>query len=303
MASPDDGQDEDDEALDAPPPLPGGNDATPKPPAPGAATAAAAAARAARAGKEPGDADEEDLAAPSTDEAPPAGADPRNLYETRYAELDVDARAAIARDGDVVVMRAMAYDPMPRVISALMENPNFSVNEARIIAREHRSGIGLQMLVQSPRLLSDPEVRRRLLRNGHVSAQIIGTLLRGKPLLSIYQVGISHDVPENTKSFARAELRRSFGDRGPEEKVGLILKTDGRVLTLVTGIALDGRAISMIVGRSAMSPMLIRNFAQWPTTPPPILVHMLKLPQVQRDKTLQQAILRHPNVPSQYKRA
>ena len=267
--------DEDDlEDLDAPPPLPG------------------AAPTATR------DADLD----PSLDDPPLTGADPRKVYLERFTEMDVDARANAARDGDVFTMRCLSYDPMPRVISALMENPNFSVNEGRIIAREHKSGIGLQMLTARARMLADPEIRRRLLRNGHVSQQIIGALLRGKPLLMIYQVGISHDVPENTKTFARSELRRSFGERSPDEKVALILKTDGRILTLVTGVALDGRAISMIVGRSAMSPMLIRNFAQWPTTPPPILVHMLKLPQVQRDKSLQQAILRHPNVPSQYKR-
>lgn len=239
---------------------------------------------------------------PSIDDPPLVGADARRVYMDRFADMDVDLRATAAKEGDVLTMRALAYDPMPRVISALMENPNFSVNEARIIAREHKSGIGLQMLTQRTRLLADPEVRRRLLKNGHVSAQIIGTLLRGKPLLSIYQVGISHDVPENTKSFARAEMRRAFAERGADEKVPLILKTDGRILTLVTGVALDGRAISMIIARTAMSPMLIRNFAQWPTTPPPILVHMLKLPQVARDKSLQQTILRHPNVPSQYKR-
>lgn len=238
----------------------------------------------------------------SLDDPPPTGADPRRVYLELYAEKEVAVRASAAREGDAFTMRALAYDPVPQVISALMENPDFSVNEGRIIAREHRTGIGLQLLTANPRMLADSEVRRRLLKNGHVSAQIIGALLRGKPLLAIYQVGISHDVPENTKTFARAEMRRAFADRGPDEKVALILKTEGRVLTLVTGIALDGRAISMIIARTAMSPMLIRNFAQWPTTPPPVLVHMLKLPQVQRDKTLQQTILRHPNVPSSYKR-
>jgi hypothetical protein len=264
------------------------------------ATAASAAATS-RAGKADED---EDLKAPAEDaKTTDTAGDPRRVYHQKYASLDVEVRAAVASGGDGATMRAMAHDPIPRVISALMENPNFSVAEARVVAREHTSSVGLMMLVHNSRILADPEVRRRLLRNGHTSVQIIGTLLRGKPLLSIYQVGISHDVPENTKTFARSELRRAFGERGPEEKVGLILKTDGRILTLVTGIALDGRAISMIVGRTAMSPMLIRAFAQWPTTPPPILVHMMRLPQVQRDKSLQQAILRHPNVPSQYKRA
>lgn len=244
---------------------------------------------------------DDDLGAPEVEDEAAIG-DPRKLYRTRYADLPPDDRIALAKEADGTTLRALAYDPVPRIINAVMENPNFSVVEARIIAREHPSSIGLQMVANNARLLADSEVRRRLLRNGHVSAQILGALLRGKPLLSIHQVSISHDVPENTKTFARSELRRAFGERSPDEKVALILKTEGRVLNLVVGMALDGRSISMIVGRSAMSPMLIRSFAQWPTTPPPILVHIMKLPQVQRDKALQQVVLRHPNLPSQYKR-
>jgi len=108
-----------------------------------------------------------------------------------------------------------------------MENPAFSAVEARIIAREHPSGVGLQLLAHNARILADPEVRRRLLRNGHAPTQIITLLLRSKPLATIYQVGISHDVPETTKTFARSELRRAFTERSPDEKVALILKTEG----------------------------------------------------------------------------
>ncbi len=243
---------------------------------------------------------DEDLGPVAAEE--PALGDARRLYLAKLATLTLDERIELAKTADVGHMRALAYDPVPRVISALMENPGFSVMEARIVAREHPSSVGLQMIAGNSRLLSDGEVRRRLLRNGHVSALIMAALLRGKPLLSIYQVSISHDVPENVKTFARSELRRSFGERSPDEKVALIMKTDGRILMLVVGMALDGRSISMIVGRSAMGPMLIRNFAQWPTTPPPILAHMMKLPQVQRDKSLQQVLLRHPNLPTQFKR-
>jgi hypothetical protein len=244
---------------------------------------------------------DEDLAPPADEPAPQLG-DSRKLYRETYADMELEQRIALAKTADSLIMRALAFDPVPRVISALMENPNFSVQEARVIAREHPSSVGLGMIASTPRMLADPEVRRRLLRNQHVSTQIMGLLLRGKPLISIYQVSISHDVPENSKSFARAELRRAFSTRDPEEKVALIIKTDGRVLALVVGIGLDGRTISMIVGRTAMSSMLARAFAQWPTTPPPILQAIYKLPQVQRDKSLMQVLLRHPNLPSQLKR-
>lgn len=228
--------------------------------------------------------------------------DARRLYHTKFKDAPVEEREALAKAGDEMVRRALSHDPLPRVITSLMENPNFSVVEARIIAREHPSGQGLTILAHRAKLLADPEVRRRLLRNAHVTGPLVATVLRGRPLLIIHQVSTSHDVPENSKTFARQELRRAFGERSADEKVALILKTEGRVLTLLVGMALDGRAISMIIARTAMSPMLIRSFAQWPTTPPPILSHMMRLPQVQRDKSLQQALMRHPNLPSQLKR-
>ena len=91
--------------------------------------------------------------------------DPRRLYQERYAGLSPEERSAKAKEGDDVARRALAYDPLPRVITSLMENPAFSAVEARIIAREHPSGIGLQLLAHNARILADPEVRRRLLRN------------------------------------------------------------------------------------------------------------------------------------------
>ena len=245
--------------------------------------------------------DADDLAAPA-EEPPAATGDYRRTYAERYADLTPEERAKLAAEGDAATMRALCHDPLPRVITALMENPNFSVNEARIIAREHKSGVGLGLLAHSARMLADPEVRRRMIRNPHVSSQVIATLLRGKPLQSVYQISISHDVPENSRSFARTELRRTFGERSPDEKAALIIKTEGRVLPLIVGVALDGRTIAILVGRSAMSAMLIRNLAQWPTSPPPVLGHLLKLPQVQRDKSLQQVLQRHPNLPSALKK-
>lgn len=239
--------------------------------------------------------------APEPEAAATTSADYRRTYLTRYAEMTPEERAKLAAEGDAATMRALCHDPLPRVITALMENPNFSVNEARIIAREHGTGVGLGLLAHNARMIADPEVRRRMIRNPHVSAQVVATLLRGKPLQAVYQVSISHDVPENSRSFARSELRRAFSERSPDEKAALIIKTEGRVLSLIVGVALDGRTIAILIGRSAMSAMLIRNLAQWPTTPPPVLGHLLKMPQVQRDKSLSQALQRHPNLPSSLK--
>jgi hypothetical protein len=55
------------------------------------------------------------------------------------------------------------------------------------------------------------------------------------------------------------------------------------------------------MGVGTLSPMLIRQLLTWPTTPPPLLTRLAKLPGVQKDKSLQQLLLRHPNLPSQLK--
>src|SRR5574341_1149828 len=72
--------------------------------------------------------EDEDLVPPAAEE--PRIGDSRKLYMDRYAEVPLEERIALAKTVDADGMRAIAFDPVPRVISALMENPNFSVVEA-----------------------------------------------------------------------------------------------------------------------------------------------------------------------------
>ena len=239
------------------------------------------------------------------DEAQGSKGSPGNArahYSKVFEAMPEEVRVELAGKVEGADLRALCFDPIPRVIHALLKNPACGADHARIIAREHHNGVGLQHLARIPRYLRDQEVRRQLLKNRNSGPQIINKLIENRPLSQIYQSAIDRNVPEQTRMLARSTLKRVWTRREADEKVALIVKTDGRCLAQLVGQGLDGKAASILCSRSAMSTLLIRNLARWPSTPPPLLKHMVGLPAVGRDKSLKQALLRHPNLPSSLKR-
>jgi hypothetical protein len=92
-------------------------------------------------------------------------------------------------------------------------------------------------------------------------------------------------------------LRERFAKGSPEERVELIVITEGRALASLTGLSLDGRTIALLCARPPASTLLIENLARWPASPPVLLAHLLQQPMVQRSPQLRAAIKRHPNAP------
>lgn len=226
----------------------------------------------------------------------------RAHYHSVFGEMAEDVRSELASRAEGFDLRALCYDPLPRVIHAVLSNPNCTTEHARIIAKEHHNGVGLGHVARNPRYLRDPEVRRQLLKNKHSGPKIIERLIGNQPLITVYKTAIDRNVPEQTRTFARTTMKRSWNNRESDEKVALIIKTEGRCLPLLIGQSLDGKSAAKLCGRSAMSTMLIRNLCRWPSTPPPVLQHMARLPAVGRDRTLKQLLMKHPNLPSQIKR-
>ena len=131
---------------------------------------------------------------------------------------------------------------------------------------------------------------------------MIKKLLGERPLPQLYQLVVNHDMPGATRSAARKHLSNSWARRNPNEKAELIIKTDGRCCALLVGQALDGKAAKILGARSVMSSMLIRNLARWPGTPASLLQQLFHQPAVKRDKSLEQILLRHPDLPAELKR-
>jgi len=230
------------------------------------------------------------------------GRNHRAIYERELRPLPRDARVALAVRGAGAELLALCFDPEPQVVAAVLANATSGLDHARLVAAHHKNPVGLEMLVQRAELARDPQVQRMLLRNDQLPDALLKRLLAGKPLTAIYKVALDRDVPERTRVQSRPLFRQRFAGGGSEEKAGLIMQTEGRVLTLLVGETLDARTTAILCGRSTASTALIQNLARFPACPPALLAHLARLPSVRRQPQLRQLLLQHPNMPGEVKR-
>lgn len=215
-------------------------------------------------------------------------------------EAERTTRAAVADDPE---LSAFCFDPLPTVARALIGNPHFTIAHARMLARFHTSSPGLEALALRGAVARDPVVERCLLRNANLPGGAARRMLTPLRLLRLWLLHVDREVPELARKLSKDVLRSRFGTAPAEERVDLILRTDGRVLMSLGGVAVDGRTASLLCQRSYRSPLLIQNLARWSACPVPLLVHLWNQPAVRQQQLLRQALLRHPNLPSELKRS
>lgn len=241
-----------------------------------------------------------------SDRPPPPGGEPgvereeathRQLFETRLHPRSEDERARLATVAEEPELSALCFDPVPSVIHRVLENPRTGLVHARLIAAHHRNPVGLEALAARPAFLSDRDVQRLLLRNIQSSEALVRRLLASRRLLQVYDCCKSHDLPDRHRQTARSILKVRFTAASPEERVDLILTTEGRVLGTLSGLTLDGRSVALICGRGVRSTLLVENLARWPATPPPLIAYLLKHPLVRQAPALKLLLGRHPNCP------
>jgi hypothetical protein len=242
--------------------------------------------------------------APAARAAPPRGdgteapeATHRQRFETRFHPRPEDERARLATRAEDPDLSALCFDPVPSVIHRVLENPRAGLAHARLIAAHHGNPVGLEALAARTGFVGDPEVQRLLLRNNQSPEVVVRRLLASRPLPRIYESCQSHDLPERHRQTARAVLRNRFTGASPDERVQLILTTEGRALGTLSGLALDGRSAALLCGRSFTSALLVESLAGWSATPPPVIAHLLKQPIVRQSSTLKALLRRHPNCP------
>lgn len=221
----------------------------------------------------------------------------RQLFESRFHPRSEDARARLATDAEDPDLSALCFDPVPSVIHRVLENPRTGLGHARLIAAHHGNSVGLEALAARSTFLNDREVQRLLLRNNQSPESVVRRILAARRLPQIYESSRSHDLPERHRQTARAVLRSRFATASPDERVDLILTTEGRALGALSGLALDGRSAALLCTRGALSALLIENLATWPATPPPLIAHLLKQPLVRQAPALKVLLRRHPNCP------
>jgi len=241
-------------------------------------------------------------ALPDDDEdAAPEPADPgthRKLFETTLHHQEADARVALAKQAVEPNLSALCFDPLPSVIAALLDNPQLGLAQARLIARHHHTPQGLEAMTARAAFAADAGVRRGLLGNPQLPAGLFRRLWQGKRLLDQYKITISREAPEQTRRTAREVLRSRFATGPAEERVELIMKTEGRCLAQLVGMSVDSKTTSLLCARTYASTILIQNLARWSAAPPPLVAHLLRQELVKRNANLRQMLERHPNAPS-----
>ena len=228
-----------------------------------------------------------------------AAASPRQLFETRLHSLPEDARAGLAGTAVEPELSALCFDPAPQVVSRVLGNPRCGLAQARLIAAHHRNAAGLEALAARAEFLHDGEVQRFLLRNPQTPTHLLRALLLRRRLPELYRAGHDREASERACATARELLRERFAKGSPEERVELVVITEGRALTALSGLSLDGRTTALLCARPLASTLLVENLARWPASPPTLLAHLLAQPMVQRSAQLRTLVKRHPNAPRQ----
>lgn len=230
-----------------------------------------------------------------------ASATHRELFERTLHALEPDARAALAATATEPQLSALCFDPVPEVVTRLLENAHAGLVHARLIAAWHPNPVGLEALGRRGDLVRDGEVQRLLLRNNQTPTHLVRQILNPRRLHDVYNVAQSHEAAERHRATAREVLRTRFATASPEERVELILTTEGRPLAILSGLSLDGKTAALLCARTLGSTLLLENLARWPATPPNLVAHLLQQPLVRRMPNLQAALKRHPNCPSHAK--
>ncbi|SET97443.1 hypothetical protein [Stigmatella erecta] len=236
--------------------------------------------------------------APEDDEPPEAQANHRQLFETRLHPLDDHTRQARAHAAEEPELSAFCFDPVPAVIKAVLENPRVGLGHARLIVRHHRHPAGLEAVCAKAAFAADGGVRRWLVRNPQLPGGLFRRLWSARRLMELHKVMADRDIPEGTRRTARELLRQRFNSGPSEEKVELILHTEGRCLLSLSGLPVDGKTASLLCGRPYRSSLLIQNLARWTAAPPALIAHLLKQDAVRQQPQLRMLLARHPHAPT-----
>jgi DNA-binding MarR family transcriptional regulator len=228
----------------------------------------------------------------------------RKLFETQLHGLPREERERLARTAEGPTLMALCFDPVPHVISGLMENPQVGYPHARLIARYHRTPQGLEAIFgKRPELARDAQVQRWMLANPMLADTHLKRILSPKPLAQVYTWSLSRDLPEHNRGKVRTLFRHKWGTADGEERANLVWSCEGRCLQFLTGLQLDSKATTLLCARSIHSVMLVQSLCRFTATPPPLLAHLARQAVVRRQPNLRTMIMQHPNCPADLKRS
>ena len=226
----------------------------------------------------------------------------RKLYETQLRDLSRDVRVDRAHKATGDLLCALCLDPEPPVVLAVLENAEAGLRHARLIAEHHQNPIGLDAMGRRAEFLRDSTVRRLLLRNIQAPDTLLKKALAALTLHQSFRVNMGHDNSERARRVARDVMRDKFLHTSPEDRVGLILKTEGRCLGMLVGVTFDQKMTALLCSRTYQSSLLVQSLARFPALPPNLINALFRQQLVQRSPPLKKLLLQHKNCPGQHKR-
>lgn len=226
----------------------------------------------------------------------------RKLYQSELSKLPKDQRQQMALTASGEKLFAFCLDTHPGVIKSVLENHRCALAQARLIAQHHGTGLGLDHLGARSQYVRDRTVQRLLLRNAQASEPLLRKILGTRPLKELYKTNMSRELTEGAQRTARRMIRKKFNQAPAEEKIGLLFSTDGRCLTLLTGVPFDQKTTALLCRRTFNSNLLISNLSRHAATPPQVIRHLARQQLVKRTPQLKKLLLQHPNCPGELKR-
>lgn len=237
---------------------------------------------------------------PAEDPPPPEAEERtthRELYQTKLRQLTPEERASMAKSCVDPELSALCFDSLPAVIHELLDNQKFGLMHARLVAAHHPSSGGLEMLTRTAAFANDQGVRRNLLKNVQTPMTILRRLYGQRRLLELFGIATSRELPEQQKRTIRELMRARFNTAEAEERVEIIVKTEGRCLQQLAGLPVDGKTASLLCSRTYSSTLFIQNLSRWSAAPPNLIRHLLDQELVKRSPALRNILQRHPNAP------
>jgi hypothetical protein len=223
--------------------------------------------------------------------------DPFAVYREKFAHMNPDQRVAEATNQTGVSLLALCHDANPRVIKRVLDNHSSDLDHARLIAKVHKTSVGLGFVCNNPSLAKDERVQRNLLKNPVLSESQLRTILIPKNLKQTWKIASGTEITQNNKSRARNMLKEKFKTASHEEKAAFIYDTEGRALILLSDVPLGEKTIALLCRRTYTSMLLIQNLVKFSKTPPKLLKRLEAQSIVKHNEGLKRRIKMHPNYP------
>jgi len=226
----------------------------------------------------------------------------KQIYDRDLSRVPFETRIALSGTATGMTLLALCHDPEPAVVSAILMNPDCVPSHARIIALNHTNPLGLEQIARRGDLLADPQIEWLLLRNPMLPEELARYLLAPKQLIEMFELWADEVVADAARAIARDAIRTKFNEAPPNERADLITRTEGNALSVLVGLTLDGRTVTILCSRQYTSPVFVRNIIKFTACPGALLGYLWKQSLVRRNPQLRNMLLQHPNLPAELKR-